>query len=89
MNLQQAQCSLIGSIFNKNQTVLAYADDILSHSKTHIIETVNKIETEATKFGLIVKNEKTKIMQLIRNTKLHTETLKIKNHTFKILNEFK
>jgi hypothetical protein len=58
----------------KNHTLLAYADDILSQSKTHIIETVNKIETEATKFGLIVKNEKTKILQLIRNTKLHTET---------------
>jgi hypothetical protein len=51
-------------ILDKNYIVLAHADDIvmLSQSKACMIQTFNKIETEATKFGLVVNDEKTNIM---------------------------
>jgi hypothetical protein len=91
MTLQQVQCRLIGTVFNKSHIVLAYADNIvvLSQSKVHMIETFNKIETEAKKFVLKVNNKKTKIMQLTRNRIIHPETLMINNHVFEIVDEFK
>jgi len=91
MTLQQAQCNLNGTIFNKSHIVLAYADDIviLSQSKVHMIETFNTIETETKKFGLKVNGEKTKIMKLTRNRIIHSETLMINNHVFEIMDEFK
>jgi hypothetical protein len=54
-----------------------------------MVETFNKIETEAKKFGLKVNDMKTKIMQLTRNRIIHSETLMINNHVFKIVDEFK
>jgi hypothetical protein len=54
-----------------------------------MIETFNKIVTEAKKFGLKVNDEKTKMMQLTRNRIIHSETLMINNHVFKIVDEFK
>jgi hypothetical protein len=51
-------------VFNKNRIVLADAGDIviLSQSK-YMIDTFDKIKTEAKKFRLIVNNEKIKIIQ--------------------------
>jgi hypothetical protein len=76
MTLQQAQCNLIGMIFNKNYIVLGYADEIviLSQSKVYMTWTFNKIETEAKRYSLIVKDEKNKIMQLKRHATSQTET---------------
>jgi hypothetical protein len=54
-----------------------------------MIETFNKLETEAKKFGLKVNDEKTKIMQLTRNRIIHSETLMIHNHVIEIVDEFK
>jgi hypothetical protein len=46
MTLQQAQCNLIGMIFNKNHIIIAYADDVVipSKSKAHMIETLVKLK---------------------------------------------
>ena len=87
MTLQQVECNLIAMIINKNHTALAYADSTvtLCQSKAHLEKTFNKTGNEQKKIGLTANYEKTKIMKLLTQNL----TLKINNHMFAIVDEFK
>ena len=90
--LRETECpQATGTLYSQPIQYLAYADDIalLGKSKKDITQAFIELEDASLKAGLEINTQKTKYMHMSREVAQTEEILKIRNHNFEKVNNFK
>jgi sorting nexin-29 len=91
---RKARLELNGSIFNKSTQLLAYADDIdiIGRNTRSITEAYSKLELEASRLGLLVNEDKTKLLMVAASDRTKQRVgqhLSVNGKCFEVVQEFK
>ena len=91
---RRAHLELSGSIFTKSTQLLAYADDIdiVARNLRSLTDAYSKLEREASKLGLQVNEEKTKLLMVAASARTKQRVgslLCIGDKKFEVVEEFK
>lgn len=91
--VRRSQVNTTGTIYQKSVQLLAYADDIdiIGRTKRAVAGAFASIESEATKMGLAVNEDKTKFMLSTRNESQHHrlgQNITMDSYSFEVVKDF-